>query len=1112
MKRTMYCGLRAFIGAFVLLAAPLFAVEGEFTGTLTVTGTSIDQLKFGLRTDSTDGNDLEGVQDPDQTIPPSPPSGENYLYFVAPPPVHTLSEDYKSAPATSKLWTLIVVKPDAAQDITISWAVTNFPAGGTLKLLDAQQTVLVEDLTTAGSRTLLGGTYYIQFGGAPPPQEGSIEVAVKKSIGGTVTDYEDEAWSITKRTMTNDKYDAALNSSDNDLSYNQDGTTFWRNGSTDTGRLLTGIQTGEYYIHFKQETAAWTTPERIDLTVTAGSSQTFEATYVQVPASVTVTPSGITTTEAGGSSEISVVLTAEPANDVTVTPSLAGANPAAAALAAGPAITFTAANWGTAQVITVTGVDDGTTYNGAGGGRAYTVALAVTSIDDRYEGFALTPVVGFTTDNDAPGLVVSQSTGLLTNEDAAAANHSAAFDVSLQSQPTQDVTVTLQSSDAGEGVAQPATVTFSADGHDETFAWNAPQTITVTGQDDADVDGDVPYEIVVAATSTDANYSNLVKTVLATNIDDDSDVPNVTFSPLSLAFGNVEVGNDKRLFVALTNTGAEITYDLATSDTQFVIGDASVVVPAAADGTDGAAAVAVTFQPSAAGAQSGTLTFSVGGTPKKVINLSGAGLVSPGTITATATGDDTTTDETGDTAEITIALSAAPASAVTVTIVSDDTSEGTVNPNTLVLDANNYNSAANTVTITGVNDDVLDGDVSYNVTCSITTSTAPRFPVGLSTAVTLVNQDEGDTPASDVSATPATLNFGEVVISGPRKALKVTISNTSGAAKTLTPAITGDANDAFDVDTAPVAVPDGVPTELTVYYNPAAVGSDTASLTLDDGQGVVATVELVGTGRLPYDGGTLAFDPSYFVVEQGGNGQITFDVTISATADLVQLVFVLEVPSVVTLGTITTDTANTSGTSFVVDSLSDTRKVLSYFSAGGSGISTTANSRILTVAATVTDVTTQAVYDLIITDAGAQDINGKIYELTPQTGAFAVSTVVALADLDVNDDGQVLTNDLILIFRKINLVDKYGLALLAEGMTLPDGVTEDQVKKNIEDLVKNGLDVNEDGLVLTNDLILVFRKINLVDKYGLALLAEGMTLPDGITEDAVKKNIEDIMP
>src|SRR5262249_57095318 len=95
------------------------------------------------------------------------------------------------------------------------------------------------------------------------------------------------------------------------------------------------------------------------------------------------------------------------------------------------------------------------------------------------------------------------------------------FTVRLTSQPKPDVTIPVASSNAAEGVAAPASLTFTA------ADWNVPQTVTVTGQDDFMVDGNVAYSIrVEPADSKDPNYTGMdAADVAVTN--DDNDVTRI---------------------------------------------------------------------------------------------------------------------------------------------------------------------------------------------------------------------------------------------------------------------------------------------------------------------------------------------------------------------------------------------------------------------------------------------------------------------------------------------------------------------------------------------------------------------------------------------------------
>ena len=95
-------------------------------------------------------------------------------------------------------------------------------------------------------------------------------------------------------------------------------------------------------------------------------------------------------------------------------------------------------------------------------------------------------------------IVVDPTSGLVTTE----AGGTATFTVVLGSQPTDDVTIGLSSSDTTEGTVAPSSLTFTP------ANWNVAQTVTVTGVDDFVQDGDVVYTIITApAVSTDPHYA-----------------------------------------------------------------------------------------------------------------------------------------------------------------------------------------------------------------------------------------------------------------------------------------------------------------------------------------------------------------------------------------------------------------------------------------------------------------------------------------------------------------------------------------------------------------------------------------------------------------------------
>lgn len=122
-----------------------------------------------------------------------------------------------------------------------------------------------------------------------------------------------------------------------------------------------------------------------------------------------------------------------------------------------------------------------------------------------------------------------------------------------------------------------------------------------------------------------------------------------------------------------------------------------------------------------------------------------------------------TTTEAGGSVSFTVVLGAAPTANVSVTVVSSDTSEGTVGTSELVFTPTNWN-VSQTVTVTGVDDAVDDGNVGYTILLGAAVSDDPRYS-GIDPAdVNLTNQDN-DTAGITVAnlSGTATTEDGESV-------------------------------------------------------------------------------------------------------------------------------------------------------------------------------------------------------------------------------------------------------------------------------------------------------------------------------------------------------------
>ncbi len=418
-------------------------------------------------------------------------------------------------------------------------------------------------------------------------------------------------------------------------------------------------------------------------------------------------PSG-PTTEAGGQATFTVRLTSQP-NGLVV---LGVVSSAPSEGTAAPAtLTFDATSWATPQVVTVTGVDDPVDD----GDRAYAIQLGYLATSTDGTGYAsLTPgsVAFVNQDDDTAALVLTAASGP-TSE----AGGQATFTVRLATQPTGTVLLDVASTDATEGAAAPARLTFTA------ATWSAPQVVTVTGADDQAIDGPQAYAVrlAVSATSTDATgYKALAtSTVALTNLDNDTPL-----YELSAASGpTTEAGGQ-----------ATFTMRLGAQPNGLLIIDVASALPS--EGT--ASPATLTFD---AGNWATPQVVTVTGVDDAVVDgdqpylvvlsvdpvstdTTGLTAIDPPDVDLVNLDDDAAgylvsaindnTRETGTTATFTVRLTAAPTGTLLVDVASSDTSEGTVSTAQLSFTAADW-STPQTVTITGVDDALADGNVAYAI-------------------------------------------------------------------------------------------------------------------------------------------------------------------------------------------------------------------------------------------------------------------------------------------------------------------------------------------------------------------------------------------------------------
>lgn len=449
------------------------------------------------------------------------------------------------------------------------------------------------------------------------------------------------------------------------------------------------------------------------------------------------------TLESGTTDQFNVVLDAQPLTNVVI--QVTSLNTAEGIVSPGN-LTFTTLNWNTPQTVTVTGQDDII----VDGPQTYNVRLRVTAAtsDDAFDLLPNQFVSVTNQDNDTPGVNVSAINGNTTE-----AGGTATFTVTLDSQPTAPVTMALSSNNLTEGTV-PVDVTIqSAD-------WNTGAVVTVTGVDDAAVDGDVPYVIQTGnVTSTDPNYNIAVGTIpniQVINEDDDTFSATVTATDATAS----EAGGSGEFTIdlgAINATGAPITVNFNRSGSTATHNVDYDAIGTSVDIEDGDQTATIEIDPVDDNAVEGQETvivnlvaspeYAIGGANSATVNI-----IDDDSFVATITATDATATEagSGDNGQFTVNLGAVNQTGASVVVgftrsgsathVADYASIGTT-----VTIANNQQT--NTITINPVDDPVVEGPE----TVTLTLANSAGYTLGTPVAAT-VNIVDNDTAGFSVSS------------------------------------------------------------------------------------------------------------------------------------------------------------------------------------------------------------------------------------------------------------------------------------------------------------------------------------------------------------------------
>jgi len=394
-----------------------------------------------------------------------------------------------------------------------------------------------------------------------------------------------------------------------------------------------------------------------------------------------------------------------------------------------------------------------------------------------------------------PGVAVAPTAGLTTSETGG----QAVFNVSLDTRPTNDVTIAVSSSDTTEGTVSPSSLTFT------TNDWNIPQTVTVTGVNDGLVDGPIGYTVVLAAAvSSDSDYSGINPAdVSVTNADDESG--GFVVNPTS-GLVTTEASGQASFTVRLTTQpAANVTVNLSSSDTtEGTISPSSLTFTPLNWNQDQTNTITGVDD----FVDDGNIAYSIitGVASSSDANYNG---LNPSDVAALNQDNDAAGFNLlagpggsqvveGKTNTYTVALDSQPTANVTVTVTSGNTAQGgTASPPTLTFTPGNWN-VAQVVSFIGADDLIADGNTAWRITNSIS-STDPSYaalPPAIVSLATLDNEGVVTLPSGDLRYGIGQSGVG---VDGRAAIADPYTLNYNGGTLTITLTANGTADDRLEI-------------------------------------------------------------------------------------------------------------------------------------------------------------------------------------------------------------------------------------------------------------------------------------------------------------------------
>ena len=470
---------------------------------------------------------------------------------------------------------------------------------------------------------------------------------------------------------------------------------------------------------------------------------------------VSILPEELTITE-GGSDSYQVVLTSQPAHDVTVTISYSGDQDVSID---DQELTFTDSDWETAQTVTVSAAQDDDARDDVA-----TLSHSVASTDTDYNGISVSQVAVTATDDETAGV------SILPEELTIAEGGSDAYQVVLTSQPTDDVTVTITHSGAGDIGMDHQELTFT--GSD----WETAQTVTVSAAQDDDARDDVAT-LSHSVASTDTDYNGISVSQVAVTATDD-ETAGVSIKPTKLTIA--EGGSDAYQVVLTSQPTDDVTVTITHSGAGDIGMDHQELTFTDSDWEAAQTVAVAAAQDDDARDDTATLSHSVSSTDGDYNGVT----VSAVDVTVR---DDETPGVSIRPEELTIAeggsdsyevvLTSKPSHEVTVTITHGGDAEIDSAPDRLTFSSSDW-SQEKTVTVRAAQDDDARDDTA---TLSHTVSSTDGDYNGITVSEVAVAVTDDETAGVSIKPTKLTIAEGgsdsyEVVLtSQPTHDVTVTV-------------------------------------------------------------------------------------------------------------------------------------------------------------------------------------------------------------------------------------------------------------------------------------------------------------------------------------------------